>query len=99
MASVIGTFFVRTGKSQRIMPALYKGVIISGVIAAILFYPVTKSMMGADALSLYFAALIGLVLTAAMVAITEYYTGTEFSPVKKVAEASLTGHEIGRAHV
>ncbi len=92
VASVIGTFFVRTGKSQRIMPALYKGVIISGVIAAILFYPVTKAMMGADALNLYFAALIGLVLTAAMVAITEYYTGTEFSPVKKVAEASQTGH-------
>jgi K(+)-stimulated pyrophosphate-energized sodium pump len=92
VASVIGTFFVRLGKSGRIMPALYKGVIVSGVIAAILFYPVTKSMMGEDALSLYFAALIGLVLTAAMMAITEYYTGTEFSPVKKVAEASLTGH-------
>jgi K(+)-stimulated pyrophosphate-energized sodium pump len=92
VASVIGTFFVRIGKSQRIMPALYKGVIASGIIAAILFYPVTRSMMGDDALNLYFAALIGLVLTAAMVAITEYYTGTEFSPVKKVAEASLTGH-------
>jgi K(+)-stimulated pyrophosphate-energized sodium pump len=92
VASVAGTFFVRMGKSQRIMPALYKGVIVSGVIAAILFYPVTRSLMGDDALNLYFAALIGLVLTAAMVAITEYYTGTEFSPVRKVAEASLTGH-------
>ncbi len=92
IASVVGTFFVRTGKSGRIMPALYKGVIVSGVLAAIMFYPVTRSMMGEDASSLYFAALIGLVLTAAMVAITEYYTGTEFSPVRKVAAASTTGH-------
>ncbi|NIP18245.1 MAG: sodium-translocating pyrophosphatase [Xanthomonadales bacterium] len=92
VASVIGTFFVRLGKSQRIMPALYKGVIVSGVIAAALFYPVTTALMGDEALNLYFAALIGLVLTAAMVVITEYYTGTEFSPVKKVAEASTTGH-------
>jgi K(+)-stimulated pyrophosphate-energized sodium pump len=92
IASVLGTFFVRLGKSGRIMPALYKGVFASGVLAAIAFYPVTTNMMGADNINLYYAALIGLVLTAAMVGITEYYTGTEFSPVKKVAEASTTGH-------
>ncbi|HMB74488.1 MAG TPA: sodium-translocating pyrophosphatase, partial [Gammaproteobacteria bacterium] len=91
IASVIGTFFVSTN-SGKIMSALYKGVIVSGVIAAIAFYPVTMMFMGDDATSLYGAALIGLVLTAAMVVITEYYTGTNFSPVKKVAAASETGH-------
>src|SRR5690606_31816561 len=72
--------------------ALYKGVIVSGIIAAIAFYPITQSMMGENATGLYLAALIGLLLTAAMVVITEYYTGTNFSPVKKVAAASQTGH-------
>ena len=91
VASVLGTFFVSTG-SGRIMQALYKGVIVSGVLAAAAFYPLTTALMGEGATNLYFAALIGLVLTAAMVAITEYYTGTEFSPVKKVASASTTGH-------
>jgi K(+)-stimulated pyrophosphate-energized sodium pump len=66
-------------------------VIVSGVLAAIAFYPVTVAMMGDQAMNLYFAALIGLGLTAAMVVITEYYTGTDFGPVKKIAEASTTG--------
>jgi K(+)-stimulated pyrophosphate-energized sodium pump len=92
IASVLGTFVVSTKEGGKIMSALYKGVIASGVLAAIAFYPVTKAMMGDDAQHLYYAALIGLALTAAMVAITEYYTGTEFSPVKKVAAASTTGH-------
>ena len=91
VASIIGTFFVSTS-TGKIMPALYKGVIVSGVLAAIAFYPITRSLMGADSLDLYFAALIGLALTAAMVVITEYYTGTNFSPVKKIAAASTTGH-------
>jgi K(+)-stimulated pyrophosphate-energized sodium pump len=91
VASIIGTFFVST-KTGKIMPALYKGVIVSGVLAAIAFYPITTSLMGAGSLNLYFAALIGLALTAAMVVITEYYTGTNFSPVKKIASASTTGH-------
>src|SRR6185503_10332302 len=91
VASIIGTFFVST-KTGKIMPALYKGVVISGVIAAIGFYPITTQLLGADSLNLYFAALIGLALTAAMVVITEYYTGTNFSPVKKVAASSTTGH-------
>jgi K(+)-stimulated pyrophosphate-energized sodium pump len=92
IASVLGTFVVSTKEGGKIMNALYKGVIASGVLAAIAFYPVTKAMMGDDAQHLYYAALIGLALTAAMVAITEYYTGTEFSPVRKVAAASTTGH-------
>jgi len=91
VASIIGTFFVSTN-SGKIMNALYKGVIVSGVLAAIVFYPVTNALMGDNATNLYFAALIGLVLTAAVVLITEYYTGTEFAPVKKVASASTTGH-------
>jgi len=92
IASVLGTFVVSIKEGGKIMGALYKGVIASGILAAIVFYPVTTMMMGEDSVNLYFAALIGLALTAAMVAITEYYTGTEFSPVKKIAAASTTGH-------
>jgi K(+)-stimulated pyrophosphate-energized sodium pump len=92
IASVLGTFVVSTKEGGKIMNALYKGVIASGVLAAIAFYPVTMAMMGDNAINLYYSALIGLVLTAAMVFITEYYTGTEFGPVKKVAAASTTGH-------
>ncbi|WP_428100837.1 sodium-translocating pyrophosphatase [Candidatus Rariloculus sp.] len=90
VASIIGTFFVSTS-SGKIMGALYKGVIVSGVLAAIAFYPVCMALMGDAGTGLYFAALIGLALTAAMIVITEYYTGTEFSPVKNIAEASKTG--------
>ncbi|MCZ6584790.1 MAG: sodium-translocating pyrophosphatase [Gammaproteobacteria bacterium] len=91
LACIIGTFFVRTN-SGKIMGALYKGVIVSGVLAAIAFYPVTTALMGDGMLNLYFAALVGLALTAAMVVITEYYTSTDFAPVKKIAGASTTGH-------
>jgi K(+)-stimulated pyrophosphate-energized sodium pump len=91
VASIIGTFFVST-RTGKIMPALYKGVIVSGVLAAIAFYPITTMLMGEGAMNLYYAALIGLALTAAMVVITEYYTGTNISPEKKVASASTTGH-------
>ena len=91
IASIVGTFFVST-KTGKIMSALYKGVIWSGGLAALAFYPITTALMGAESMNLYFSALIGLALTAAMVVITEYYTGTNFSPVKKVAAASTTGH-------
>jgi K(+)-stimulated pyrophosphate-energized sodium pump len=91
LASIIGTFFVRTN-TGKIMQALYKGVIVSGVLAAIFFYPVTMMIMGENSLDLYLASLIGLALTAAMVVVTEYYTGTNFSPVQKIAAASTTGH-------
>ncbi len=90
-ASIIGTFFVKLGKSGSIMGALYKGVIVSGVLAAAAFYYPSVQMMGEHGMGLYYSALIGLVLTAAMVFITEYYTGTNYPPVQKIAAASTTG--------
>ena len=75
-----------------IMSALYKGVIVSGVIAAIAFFFISKQMMGEDAMPLFYASLVGLVLTGLMVVITEYYTSTEYKPVKHVAAASETNH-------
>jgi K(+)-stimulated pyrophosphate-energized sodium pump len=96
IASVVGTFFVKVKEGDtKIMKALYRGLIVAGVIAAIAFYPVTTMMMsgveGLSTMGLYISALIGLALTAAMVGITEYYTATEFSPVRHIAEASTTG--------
>jgi K(+)-stimulated pyrophosphate-energized sodium pump len=93
VASIIGTFFVKTSQGGKIMGALYRGMIVAGVLAAIAFYFITNMMMGGSgaAMSIYYSALIGLALTAAMVVITEYYTGTDFKPVKTIAEASLTG--------
>jgi K(+)-stimulated pyrophosphate-energized sodium pump len=100
IASIIGTFFVKTTEGAKIMNALYRGLIVSGVLAAIAFYPVTTWVMGDTIMldggevstrMLYYCALIGLALTAAMVVITEYYTGTEFKPVRHIAEASTTG--------
>jgi K(+)-stimulated pyrophosphate-energized sodium pump len=74
------------------MNALYKGVIVSGVISAVAFYFVSKSVMGDHAMSMWLCTLVGLALTAAMIVITEYYTATEYSPVQHVAAASRTGH-------
>ena len=96
IGSVIGTFFVKAkGDNPKIMNALYKGLIVSALISAGGFYFVTEAMMGNhssfSATNLYFAALIGLLLTAAMVMITEYYTATEYSPVRHIAAASTTG--------
>ena len=93
VASIIGTFFVRTSDGGKVMGALYKGMIVSALLAAIVFYPITNMMMMAtgNASGIYGSALIGLALTAAMVIITEYYTSTEYSPVKTIAEASQTG--------
>jgi len=96
VASVIGTFFVRSPREGKIMGALYRGLIVSGIIAAALFYPVTDWLMGDNGhystMALYGSALIGLALTGAMVVITEYYTGTQFKPVRHIAQASTTGH-------
>ncbi len=93
VASIIGTFFVKTSDGGKVMGALYKGVIVAGVLAAIAFYPITMNMMdgSGNAMGIYGSALIGLALTAAMVVITEYYTSTDFKPVRTIAEASLTG--------
>lgn len=95
IASIIGTFFVKVKAGGSIMGALYKGVIVSAVLAAIAFYPITTQLMADSsygALNLYWCALIGLVLTGVIVWITEYYTGTQFKPVQHVAAASTTGH-------
>ena len=93
VASIIGTFFVRTSDGGKIMGALYKGMIVSGILAAIAFYPITNMMMidTGNASGIFGSALIGLALTAAMVVITEYYTSTDYAPVKTIADASLTG--------
>ena len=92
VASIIGTFFVRTSDGGKVMGALYKGMIVSGLLDAIAFYPITNMMMDpASASGVFGSALIGLALTAAMVIITEYYTSTEYSPVRTIAEASRTG--------
>ena len=93
VASIIGTFFVRTSDGGKIMGALYKGMAVSGILAAIAFYPITNMMMidTGNATGIFGSALIGLALTAAMVVITEYYTSTDYAPVKTIADASLTG--------
>ncbi len=103
IASIIGTFFVRVKEGGSIMGALYKGVIVSGVLAAVAFWFITRSLFpggltpdngGATipAMHLFYCAVIGLLLTGVIVWITEYYTGTEFKPVRHIAQASTTGH-------
>ncbi len=92
VASIVGTFFVKVSDGGKIMNALYKGVIVSGVVSAIAFWFITQSLMPDNFVAMFGCTLIGLALTAAMIVITEYYTATEFSPVRKVAEASQTGH-------
>jgi len=100
IASIIGSFFVKAYEGGKIMNALYRGLIVAAAIAAVGFYFITTKMMGdgvtiggtlITSMNLYYAALIGLGLTAAMVLITEYYTATEYGPVKHIAQASTTG--------
>ncbi len=102
IASIIGTFFVKLGSSGKIMPALYKGLIASGVLACIAFYFVTVRMFPQgltnaagvtfSASNLFISAIVGLVVTGAIFWITEYYTATEYGPVRHIAQASTTGH-------
>lgn len=96
IASIIGSWFVKANEGGKIMNALYRGLIVAGVLAAVAFYFVTKKLMVGNGTysvdNLYYASLIGLALTGVMVVITEYYTATEYSPVKKIAAASETGH-------
>ncbi len=104
IASIIGTFFVKANNGK-IMAALYKGTAVSGVLAAVAFYPITTALFPAaatavgdsgamtlTAMQVYGSALVGLILTGVMMMITEYYTGTEYAPVKGIAQASTTGH-------
>ncbi|MDP3658465.1 sodium-translocating pyrophosphatase [Phenylobacterium sp.] len=101
ITSIIGTFFVRLGKSKNIMGALYQGLIVTGVLSVAALYfvitklvtaPMTVNGVSFDAMSLFWCGVTGLIVTAAIVVITEYYTGTGFRPVKSVAKASVSGH-------
>src|SRR5271170_7996456 len=92
VSSIVGTFFVSTREGGKIMNALYKGVIVSGLISAAFFYFVSQKIMGEHAMGMWLCTLVGLALTAAMIVITEYYTATEYGPVQHVASASQTGH-------
>jgi K(+)-stimulated pyrophosphate-energized sodium pump len=101
IASIIGCYFVKAREGGKIMNALYRGLAVAGGLAAIAYYPITTIMLGdgvmiegklVSSMNLYLSGLIGLGLTAAMVWITEYYTSTEFKPVRHIAEASSTGH-------
>ena len=103
ITSIIGTWFVRLGKSQNIMGALYKGFIATAVLSLIILYPITDSSIGLEknynlnnssfnGLDLYICAIAGLVVTGLIIWVTEYYTGTNYRPVKSVAKSSTTGH-------
>ncbi len=103
IASIIGTFFVKLGKSKNIMGALYKGFIVTAVISLILLYPITSHVIGLEntfnvndknftGFDLYYCGIIGLVVTGLIIWVTEYYTGTNYRPVRSVAKSSTTGH-------
>ncbi len=105
IASIVGTFFVRLGKSNNIMGALYKGFIASALFSLVIMYPVTNYVIGFDTSftpngsditftgqSLYYCAIVGLIITGLLIWITEYYTGTNYRPVQSIAKASTTGH-------
>ena len=103
LTSIAGTFFVRLGKTKNIMNALYKGFIVTAVLSLIILYPVTDSVLGLETifnvanksftgLDLYICGVAGLVITGLLIWITEYYTGTNYRPVKSIAQSSTTGH-------
>ena len=103
ITSIIGTFFVKLGKSKNIMGALYKGFVVTAVLSLMILYPVTDSVIGLDTIynnsgksftgfSLYICGAAGLIITGLLIWITEYYTGTDYRPVRSVAKSSTTGH-------
>ena len=103
IASIIGTFFVKLGKSKNIMGALYKGFIVTAIISLVLLYPITSKIIGLDelfkvgsktfsGLDLYYCGVVGLLVTGLIIWVTEYYTGTNYRPVRSVAKSSTTGH-------
>ena len=104
ITSIIGTMFVKLGKSKNIMGALYKGFIVTAITSLIIMYPVTNSIIGINetynnnagaiftGLDLYICGIVGFVITGLLIWVTEYYTGTDYRPVKTVAKSSTTGH-------
>jgi len=107
VTSIIGTFFVRLGASKNIMGALYKGVVATVILSLIGLWPLTQQLIGMDTtltigegagavsftgMTLFWCGLVGLVVTGALIWITEYYTGTNFRPVRAIAQSSVTGH-------
>jgi len=103
IASIVGTFFVKLGKSKNIMGALYKGFIVSAVISLCILYPITSNVIGLEntfsvgaknfsGLDLYYCGVIGLIVTGLIIWVTEYYTGINYRPVRSVAKSSTTGH-------
>jgi K(+)-stimulated pyrophosphate-energized sodium pump len=103
ITSIIGTWFVRLGKSKNIMGALYKGFIVTAILSLLILYPVTDSIIGLTTIysnsgisfngfDLYLCGVAGLIITGLLIWITEYYTGTNYRPVKSVAKSSTTGH-------
>jgi K(+)-stimulated pyrophosphate-energized sodium pump len=103
ITSIVGTFFVRLGKSRNIMGALYKGVLVTGALSLIGLWPLTNYIIGLDTplssggidytgQTLFYCGIVGLVITGLLIWITEYYTGTNFRPVQSIAKSSVTGH-------
>ena len=103
LTSIIGTFFVRLGESKNIMGALYKGFIATAILSLIILYPVTDKVIGLNSIysssnstfsgfDLYICGIVGLVITGLIIWVTEYYTGTNFRPVRSIAKSSTTGH-------
>ena len=103
LTSIIGTFFVKLGSSKNVMGALYKGFVVSALASLIVLYPVTDYVLGLEnsydlndksfsGMSLYYCGVVGLVITGLLIWVTEYYTGTNYRPVKSVASSSTTGH-------
>tara|TARA_B100000579_G_scaffold347065_2_gene300044 strand:+ start:1 stop:2106 length:2106 start_codon:yes stop_codon:yes gene_type:complete len=103
LTSILGTFFVKLGKSKNIMTALYKGFVVTAITSLVILYPITDYVLGLEntyivsdksftGMSLYICGVIGLVITGLLIWVTEYYTGTNYRPVKSVASSSTTGH-------
>jgi K(+)-stimulated pyrophosphate-energized sodium pump len=103
LTSILGTFFVKLGKSKNVMNALYKGFVVSALASLAILYPVTDYVLGLEntynlnnksfsGMSLYYCGIVGLVITGLLIWVTEYYTGTNYRPVRSVASSSTTGH-------
>jgi len=104
IASIIGTYFVKLGKTENIMMALYKGFLVSAILSAILLYFITDHVVGIETtftniggkdfngISLFYCGLAGLIITGLIIWVTEYYTGTNYRPVQSIAKSSTTGH-------